>query len=240
MLLYVACPPQRVINPKLVEAVLYMSPSMSPMFPSEWAQIEVGVGAQTLYERLIKKVRCLEKDNHFNEELRRLRELHAPTPNYWPTSYYVCKKLVDCMEAQDVELHVCKNDCHVFPPLRKAEFTAHEKDECPTCHEPRFVHEVKNGKECLVPQKVFWSFDIQDVIADEMFGDPEFCRLRGSGRSDGQDYYNSEECKRLYKQAFGTEWEQQWRNRTMSIYDIGLDWFEPFNKAYSVGIVTLR
>ena len=74
-----------------------------------------------------------------------------------------------------------------------------------------------------------------------MFENPNFCRVRGSGRADPEDYYNSEECKRMYEAAFPGEGAAKWADRSISFYDIGLDWFEPFGgKTHSVGIVTLR
>eukprot|EP00884_Botryococcus_braunii_P013903 jgi/Botrbrau1/22513/Bobra.114_2s0038.1 len=196
--------------------------------------------AQGLYERLTLKQREHKKDNHFDEDMRRQRDLHSPQPNNWPGSLYLCKKLVDCNSAKDNEFHACKNHCHIFPQIPPTDYEAHREDRCPHCQERRFVVIKEYGKQILSPQNIFWSFGADTIIQLNMFGNPNFCRVRGSGRADPEDYYNSEECKRLYEAAFPGEGAAKWADRSISFYEVGLDWFEPFGgKTHSVGIVTL-
>jgi hypothetical protein len=50
-----------------------------------------------------------------------------------PPSLHVCKQIVGCKSADDVERHVCINGCQTFEHLPRSRWAAHKEDTCGKC-----------------------------------------------------------------------------------------------------------
>jgi hypothetical protein len=86
------------------------------------------------------------------------------------------------------------------------------------------------------PRKVFWHLGIQRAIKDCLFGNAQWSRLRGQGRTAPMQYYTSAEAERLNNAVQGRLFHVD-----SSAYEIGFDNGQIFtNRVWSSGVVAIR
>jgi hypothetical protein len=190
---------------------------------------------QAAYLMLSLKREGKIRDNIFDMLCRVISEVLLPPGNRFPKSLYLMRRVLGCRAIDEVSIHVCVNDCDAWgfvsatKGLPKSQ-RPHRDDACDHCGEKKFT--VKGGK--LTPRKTFLYFGIQNAIR-RLFTSSDFVRLRGMNR-DTNAYYNSQEATRLHEAA-GVSMD----NQCASVYDIGLDWGQLYEKAvYSMGLIVLR
>ena len=161
-----------------------------------------------------------------------------PKNNSCPRSWYMLKRLVGYQDVKDVEYHVCVNDCHCFGrrPDKGLENSV-ATEVCPVCSEPRFTTKLTQTGVKWVPRKVFYYFELRQLIQRGFFGNKEWCGLRGTGRDEYPgDFYSSEEAKRIDARLGGALFHPD-----NSGYEIGMDWAQPYDfKQHSTGVVCIR
>jgi hypothetical protein len=95
---------------------------------------------------------------------------------------------------------------------------------------------VYAGGDRLVPRKVFYDFGLENIVKNKFFADPNWCALRGKGRSTPDDYYSSQEARDLHTRAGGDI-----NDADTSIWALGLDFLQWYkSKVHSSGLITLR
>ena len=103
-------------------------------------------------------------------------EVFLPTGNHFPPSYYLMKKVLGYVAADQFEGHICDNCSHVYPKLDKDKWAANQT--CNTCGAKRF----KTGRnKRLTPVKRFWDFGI-DRILRTWFATPSTSEVLGQER----------------------------------------------------------
>ncbi len=133
---------------------------------------------------------------------------------------------------------MCIAWCRRYPWAPKEQWHRHADDACPLCNTPRFFkHAGAKGKQVMRPQKRFWFFGFGHAL-QSLFADPEFVRLRGTGRDEVDNgFRGSPEFQRLLAvlgAAFLT-------SPNTSTYEIGLDCGSMFTfRGHSTGIMGLR
>ena len=177
--------------------------------------------------------------NKFMERfLRLLSCVLLPAGNTCPRSWYMLKKLVGWRDVEEIEQHVCVNDCYLYPWLHSSQYHMHANDKCPTCNAPRFRTKNKRvGGLKFVPQKVFYYFGLHHTVQSQFFANPVWCSMRGKGREEFKhDFYSSPEAARLNAAVDGCLFHED-----NSAYQIGMDFAEPFNtRSFSSGVVGVR
>lgn len=64
------------------------------------------------------------KDGYFEEQCKVNSKVLLPTDNSMNMTLAMMKKLLRCRQVQDIEEHVCVNDCCKFPKLEPSEYSA--------------------------------------------------------------------------------------------------------------------
>lgn len=129
---------------------------------------------------------------------------------------------------------MCSNDCCRFPRLEPSEYHDHQDDVCPKCQGRRFNVKKTPTGTTITPVKVMYWLGLGAVIRDMLFTNPEFCKLRGTGREEY--FYTSAEAARLHQQA-----KVSLQDPDTSVYEVGLDWGNVFvNKSHSTGFIMVR
>ena len=177
----------------------------------------------------------------FNELCRFLAMTVLPRGNLAPPSYELMRRIIDCPDWSDYEVHVCdRPNCkgHVWEHLPKKHWKDHADDLCPQCNQPRFVMSTVCGRPTRQPYQYYIDLLVEERIAD-FFNDPVWCKQRGKSRSlDPGSFWVSAEFTRL--QAYATANGFQFDGNTSS-YELMLDWLEPYNSVkYSVGVMAVR
>ena len=205
----------------------------APLYPGARLTLK-----QLCYTLVVEKLKQNLTTNFIERFLKLLSGVLLPAGNTCPRSWYMLRKLVGWRDVGDIEYHVCINDCHLFPWVHSSEYHFHANDTCPTCGTARFrTKSQRAGGVKFVPQKVFYYFGLHFTVQSQFFANPVWCSMRGKGREEFQhDFYSSQEAIRLNTALGGSLFHQD-----NSVYQIGMDFAEPFNtRSYSSGVVGLR
>lgn len=179
-----------------------------------------------------------------------------PSPNIFPPSIHLLKKVAGVECAFRYAHHVCPNDCMVWPWLPPRSWHDHRQDACTVCGQKRFVfdgasralvQEMSDMDKAgstgsalrLRPAKVFFYFGVATGIKS-LFSDSEFRANRGKDRAatsvDPNAVFGCSEGRRLTERTRGS-----FSHPDNSPYDLGFDFGQFFSfKNHSFGVVLLR
>ena len=74
--------------------------------------------------------------HQFNKLCKFMAQTALPKPNLAPPSFELMRKIIDCPDWSDYELHVCdRPNCpgHVWDHTPRKHWKDHTEDVCPTC-----------------------------------------------------------------------------------------------------------
>lgn len=205
----------------------------APLYPG--ARLSLSQLCHTLVSEKLKQNLTSSFIERF---LRLLSGVLLPEGNTCPRSWYMLKKLIGWRDVEDIQYHVCVQDCHLFPWVHSSKYHVHANDKCPVCGCLRFRTKVKrSGETVYVPQKVFYYFGLHHTVQSHFFSNPVWCSMRGKGRDEFKhDFYGSQEARRLNASVGGVLFHED-----NSVYQVGMDFAEPFNtRSYSTGVVGIR
>ena len=182
------------------------------------------------------QVACNMPSRHFERHLHNLATHLLPQPNFCPPTLYLLKGLLHVLPGSRFEVHICEKECMQFEHRATSEYRQHIDECCSICGKPRFmVRKASNsGRDIIVPVKRFWYFTLAFVIRC-LFGDPAFCKLRGTGRHEASGLYLSREARRLERLGLPV------RDPDASLWTVGCDGGQVFDgKAHSVFMWALQ
>jgi hypothetical protein len=190
---------------------------------------------QAAYVALCLKRRHREKDTAFEDRVKESCLL-LPDNHLYPSSLYVMKKLLSCRSLDEVQVHVCVDECCSFDHLPRKEYKRHVDDKCLKCGQLRFEFKQTSSGRRIVPRKFYYDLGVESIIRDQLFTDVSWCAHRGQGRATPEDYYTSTEAERLHAAANVTL-----QDLDTSVYELGLDWGNMYSSTvHSTGYLSLR
>ena len=134
-----------------------------------------------------------------NELLTLLHYVLLPKNNHLPTTFATLTKKMEIPEP--TYLHVCVNDCQIFPSLPQHEWKLHFDEKCGKCGQDRFKVNPANGS--VSPRKKFAPLPVipQLLKLSELIGyQQSYCKMKEIirlGPSRWENFWGGTTCKKI-------------------------------------------
>jgi len=189
---------------------------------------------QWVLTRLAWKLDKNVTDRAFEEDLALTKYRLLPQPNNLPLTLKTCRKVIGVKRLEDFERHVCENDCHLFPHIKRTKkkslFWKAKDDICPKCDSPRFRYDQK--KRVINPRKKFYSLPVTSKLTS-LADNPEFAIQMMASR-DVQEYND------IWSGSLSKRFPELTDQRNFAL-SLGVDGVRPFQLAkISVFVILAR
>ncbi len=200
--------------------------------------------------KLIDAIFYLLKMKHVNRSGHKaldglIHSLHTyllPSNNILPPSLHLCKRVLGVDKWYKFERHVCDHEgCtgYLYPHLDRAKWKEHAEDTCPMCEQTRFV--TVGSSDQLKPRYWFIHLGLGSALSD-FFEDSWWVQQLGQHRDETVQgsFWATEEWRRI-KGWVRQHMNQEFAPKLYSLYDLLLDWLEPYNSCqHSTGVISIR